>query len=339
MSFDIFLNKVTAKADLSTDDARAVFDQIFTGTVSADKLSSFLAALADKGETPDELLGAVQSMRSHMLSIKAPEGAIDIVGTGGDSRGSLNISTATALTVAACGVPVAKHGNRAVTSKSGASDVLAALGINLEPSFEVLEQCLAEAKICFLFAPRHHPAMRHVVDVRKNLKRRTIFNLLGPLTNPANVTKHVIGAYDLDWLGPMAEVLQQLGSTAAWLVHGHDGMDEITTTTETDVVELRLDGLKHFTLAPEQFGIRRAIPEALQGGDAAYNAAALRKLLNGEKGAYHDIVTLNAAAALVVAGKASHLPQGISLANAAIESGAARATLEKLVRLTNGHTA
>ena len=336
MAFGEFLNKAAGGNDLSAEEAQAAFDHIFTGEIASADIATFLKALSDKGESPDELLGAVRSMRSRMLPINAPRGAMDIVGTGGDHRGTLNISTAVALTVAACGVPIAKHGNRAVTSKSGASDVLAALGINLDAEFPVLERCLSEANICFLFAPRHHPAMRYVAQARKELGRRTIFNLLGPLTNPANVKRHLIGAYALDWLGPMAEVLKQLGSEAAWIVHGHDGMDEITTTAESDVVELRMDGLKHFTLAPEQIGLPRAKAEDLQGGDAAYNAAALKKLLGGERGAYRDIVVFNAAAALIVGGKASDLKHGAKLAGDALENGAVRDTLEKLVRLTNG---
>jgi anthranilate phosphoribosyltransferase len=274
-------------------------------------------------------------MRSRALTINAPLGTIDIVGTGGDHRNTLNISTAVALTVAACGVPVAKHGNRAVTSKSGSSDVLSALGINLSPEFDTLEECLNEANLCFLYAPRHHVAMRHVANVRKELGIRTIFNLLGPLTNPANVKRHLIGAYELEWLGPMAEVLKMLESEAAWLVHGHDGLDEITTTTMTDVVEMTPHRTHHFTISPQQFDIPVVEMSALRGGDAQHNATELQLLLGGAKGAYRDIVALNAAAALVVGGKSPDLAHGIRLAHASLDSGAAQETLEKVIRISN----
>jgi anthranilate phosphoribosyltransferase len=330
------LEKIEHGENLSVAEAQTAFDLIFDGNVPEDQIATFLLGLARKGETVDELLGAVTSMRGKMISIEAPPGAIDIVGTGGDVLGTLNISTATALVVAACGVPVAKHGNRSSTSRSGSSDILAALGIQLEPDLGIIERCLAEANICFLFARRHHPAMKHVANVRQKLGVRTIFNLLGPLTNPARVKRHLIGVYELEWLGPMAEVLKHLGSEAAWLAHGQDGMDEITTTMPTDIVELRLDGVCHFTLTPEQFGLTRASLDELKGGDANYNAAALKKLLAGDRSAYRDIVLMNAAAALTVAGKSADMQAGMKLAAAAIDRGEAQHTLDKLVRLTNG---
>jgi anthranilate phosphoribosyltransferase len=274
-------------------------------------------------------------MRAHALTINAPDAAMDIVGTGGDGHNTLNISTAVAFVVAACGVPVAKHGNRAATSRSGSSDLLAALGVHLEPAMSVLERCLAEANLCFLFAPRHHPSMRHVAPVRKKLGVRTIFNLLGPLTNPANVKRHMVGVYALEWLGPMAEVLKLLGSEAAWLAHGHDGMDEITTTTETDIVELRLGGIRHFSLSPEMVKLKRATLDDLRGGDGTVNAAAVRDLFSGKTGTYRDIVLFNAAAALIVAQKAHDLQDGIRIAEKALDSGAATRTLDALIRLTN----
>lgn len=283
MPLTSFLEKIEQKQDLSAEEARTAFDSVFEGTTPAAQIAAFLSGLHEKGETVDEVRGAVASMRSRMIAVPAPPGAMDIVGTGGDSHGTVNISTAAAFVVAACGVPVAKHGNRAASSKSGSSDVLRALGVNLEPPLPVLQRCLNEAHLCFLFAPRHHPAMRHVAEIRQQLKTRTIFNLLGPLTNPANVTRHLIGVYDLEWLGPMAEVLKSLGSKSAWLTHGHDGMDEITTSTATDVVELNRSGIKHFTLEPEQVGLPRARLEDLQGGDAGTNAALLRKVLQGQK--------------------------------------------------------
>ena len=329
------IRQLQNKQSLSVEETRGAFDAIFTGTIPEDQIAAFLLALHEKGETADEILGAVTSMRSHAITITAPENAIDIVGTGGDARGTLNISTAAALVVAGCGVPVAKHGNRAATSKSGSSDVLAALGINLEPPLPVLEQCLSEANLCFLFAPRHHPAMRHVAAVRKKLGVRTIFNLLGPLTNPANVKRHLIGVYSQNWLRPMAEVLHTLGRQTAWLTHGHDGMDEITTVTATDVVTLQNGTVNTFTLSPHDTAIPPPQPQDLQGGDAAQNAEAMKRLLSGEKSAYRDIVILNAAAALVVAGKTPALPQGLALAAESLESGAARDTLRKLIEVTN----
>jgi len=330
-----FLAKLQKRQALSVEQAQAAFDAIFTGSVPEEQIGSFLLALHEKGETTNEILGAVISMRAHAVTITAPENAIDIVGTGGDAHGTLNISTAAALVVAGCGVPVAKHGNRAATSKSGSSDVLAALGINLEPPLPVLEQCLAEANLCFLFAPRHHPAMRHVAAVRKKLGVRTILNLLGPLTNPAQVKKHLIGVYSKEWLRPMADVLHTLGSQTAWLTHGHDGMDELTTVTPSDVVALQNSAIKTFTLSPHDTGLQPPTPQDLQGGDATHNAEALKRLLSGEKSAYRDIVTLNAAAALLVADQATDLTHGITLAAESLDSGAARDTLQKLVEVTN----
>ncbi len=339
MPLKSILQKVENGQDLSAAEAHTAFDQIFEDKVPAEQIASFLLGLHKKGETVNELIGAVTSMRGKMISIKAPPGAIDIVGTGGDAQGTFNISTAVALVVAACGVPVAKHGNRASTSRSGSSDILAALGINLEPDLTILERCLNEAHLCFLFAPRHHPAMKHVAEVRRSLKSRTIFNLVGPLTNPANVKRHLIGVYELEWLGPMAEVLKELGSEDAWLAHGHDGMDEITTTSPTDIVELRNGQVRHFSLAPEELGLPRASLENLKGGDAAHNADALKKLLKGERGPYRDIVLMNAAAALAVAGKYEDLPHGIAKATEAIDNGLARRTLDILINLTNGRDA
>jgi len=332
------LQKIESGQDLSAEEARDAFDHIFEGKVPADQIDTFLAGLHKKGETVNELIGAVISMRGKMIAIKAPADAIDIVGTGGDAHGTLNISTAVALVVAACGAPVAKHGNRASTSKSGSSDVLTALGINLEPDLKVLEQCLREARLCFLFAPRHHPAMKHVAEVRRALKTRTIFNLVGPLTNPANVKRHLIGVYELEWLGPMAEVLKQLGSEAAWLAHGQDGMDEITTTAPTDIVELRNGLVRHFALTPEELKLPRARLENLKGGDATYNAGQLKKLLQGEPGPYRDIVLMNASAALIVAGKCDDLAHGLEKAIDAIDNGHAQRTLDLVVKLTNGST-
>ncbi|MGE3623351.1 MAG: anthranilate phosphoribosyltransferase [Bdellovibrionales bacterium] len=336
MPLDSVLKKLAKGDNLTLGEAQGAFDLIFTGEIPPADIATFLLDLCKKGETVDELLGAVASMRSRMITVKAPPGTIDIVGTGGDNHGTFNISTAVAIVTAACGVPVAKHGNRAASSRSGSSDILAALGLNLDADFDVLEQCLQEANLCFLFAPRHHTAMKHVADVRRKLGMRTIFNLVGPLTNPANVKRHLIGVYELEWLGPMAEVLKQLGSTAAWLVHGQDGMDEITTTAPTDAVELRGGCVRHFALTPEQLGVPRVRLDELKGGDAKRNAEELKRLLQGQRGPYRDIVLVNTAAALAVAGKYEDMKTGMSRAADAIDGGAARHTLDTLVRLTKG---
>ena len=334
MTIHSIISLVRSRQDLPADTCRAVFDQIFRGELSSSEIQQFLVALRDKGETVDEISGAAQSMRAHMQSLTAPDGAIDIVGTGGDGRNTLNVSTAAAIVVSACGVPVAKHGNRAASSRSGSSDALRELGVNLEPSWDALQRCANDLGLVFLFAPRHHPAMRHVIEVRRSIGTRTIFNVLGPLTNPANVKRHLLGVYDLELLGPLAEVLLALGSDAAWLAHGHDGCDEITITAPTDIVELKARQIVHMTVTPEEAGLGRASLEAIQGGDAAANAAAIRRLLAGEAGAYRDIVLLNAAAALIVTGKASDLRQGATLAAAAIDSGAAQEKLVKLCEMT-----
>jgi anthranilate phosphoribosyltransferase len=290
-------------------------------------------AMRVRGETVAELTGAVRAMRARMAAIEAPPGAIDIVGTGGDSSGSLNISTATALVVAGCGIPVAKHGNRALSSRSGAADALSALGVNLDVPMERLEEVLAEAGMVFLMAPRHHASMRHAAGPRVELGTRTIFNLLGPLANPARVKRQLTGAFGADWLRPMAETLGRLGTDRAWLVHGQ-GLDEIALCGETQVVELDRGRIREFAIAPEDAGLRRAPPEAVKGGDPAENAAALVALLEGAPGAYRDIVLLNAAAALVVAGHAADLKAGAAAAARSIDSGAATAVLARLRHAT-----
>jgi anthranilate phosphoribosyltransferase len=333
------LSKLTARQNLTAEETQDVFDQIFAGEVPREQMAALLLGLRNKGETVNELLGAVRSMRANMLPMNAPLDAIDVVGTGGDGHGTLNVSTAAAIVVAGCGVPVAKHGNRAASSLSGSSDTLGKLGINLEPGLAVLERCINEIGIVFLYAPRHHPAMRHVAEVRKELGVRTIFNLLGPMTNPANVKRHMIGVYGSAWLHPMAEVLNQLGSKHAWLVHGEglgrDGLDEVSTIGPTTVVELKDGNIEQFTISPEDVNIPRARLDDLKGGDASVNAEAIRRLLAGKHSPYRDIVLMNAAGALVVAGKASSFIQGLHLAAEAIDSGAAKDKLDKLVKITN----
>ncbi len=334
MTEDI-IAKILSRQDLSRDEARTAFDAMLSGDTEESRIEAFLLGLRAKGETVDEIFGAVQSMRSNMLAIKAPPNAIDIVGTGGDGLNTPNISTAAAIVVSSCGVPVAKHGNRAASGKSGSSDVLAALGVNLECQPAKLEKILSEIGIAFLFAPVHHPAMRHVAAVRRKLKVRTIFNLLGPLTNPARVKRHLIGAFAPEWLGPMAEALNLLGSETAWLTHGNDGMDEMSTTGPTDVVELRRGQMRHFAVHPQDAGLPKAALADLQGGDALRNAEMLRLLLDGQRGAYRDIVLLNSAAALIVAEKANTLAKGVVAAAAAIDDGKAREKLAALVETTN----
>jgi anthranilate phosphoribosyltransferase len=274
-------------------------------------------------------------MRAKVLPVRAPKGAIDTCGTGGDAQGTYNISTAAALVVAGAGVPVAKHGNRALSSKSGSADVLAALGVNLDCDLALVERSLAKNNIGFLMAPRHHAAMKHVGPARVELGTRTIFNLLGPLSNPAGATLQLIGVFHRQWVRPVAEVLAQLGSERAWVVHGSDGLDEITTTGATYIAELKGGRVTTFDVLPEDVGLARADPMALKGGDPTTNARAVREVLDGKPGAYRDIVALNAGAALVVAGRAADLKDGIALAVATIDSGKAKAALAGLVDTTN----
>ena len=275
-----------------------------SGEATPGQIGGFLMALRVRGETVDEISGAVATMRDKMLRVEAPEGAIDIVGTGGDGSHSLNISTASAFVIAGAGVPVAKHGNRGLSSQTGAADVLTALGVKIDLPPEAIGLCVAEAGVGFMFAPAHHPAMRHVGPTRAELGTRTIFNLLGPLSNPAGVKRQMVGVFAPEWIEPVAETLKALGAERAWVAHG-DGFDEITTTGETQVAELADGKVRVFTLTPEAVGLKRYRKEDLRGGDAAFNAAALRLLLNGAPGAYRDTVLMNAGAGLVVAGKAA----------------------------------
>jgi anthranilate phosphoribosyltransferase len=335
-SFKPYLAKVATGAALSQDEARAAFDALLSGEVTPAQGGAFLMALRVRGEAVDEIVGAVSALRGRMIRVEAPAGAIDIVGTGGDHSGSYNISTLAAMIVAACGVPVAKHGNRAASSRSGAADVLAALDVRLGLDPEGLERCLADAGLCFMFAQSHHASMRHVAPVRVELGTRTLFNLIGPLSNPAGVKRQLLGVFSPAWLEPLTAVLGQLGSTRVWTVHGSDGLDEITTTGPTEVVALEDGRLRRFTIDPRELGIALARPEDLKGGDPAENAAALRAVLDGRRTPYRDVAVLNAAAALVVAGAAGDLREGVERAAAAVDSGAARATLERLVAVSNG---
>lgn len=332
-----FKNLIAKAADgiaLTRDEAEAAFGVMMSGEATPSQIGGFLMALRVRGETVDEISGAVQSMRARMLKVKAPDNAMDIVGTGGDASGSYNISTCTAIVVAGCGVPIAKHGNRALSSKSGAADTLMALGINLELSPDGISKCINEAGLGFMFAPAHHAAMRFVGPTRVELGTRTIFNLLGPLSNPAGVKCQLVGVFSPEWVEPLAHVLKQLGSTSVWVVHG-DGLDEMTVTGDTNVAELKDGEIRTFTVSPKDAGLDTHTFEDLKGGDADHNAAALREVLTGKAGAYRDVVLLNAAASLMVAGIAGDLKEGVALAATSIDSGNASEVLEKLIAISN----
>jgi anthranilate phosphoribosyltransferase len=329
------LAKLATGATLNAEEAEAAFTVLMLGGATPAQIGALLMALRLRGETVDEITGAVRAMRAKALHVQAPEGAIDIVGTGGDGAGTFNISTSAALVVAACGVPVAKHGNRALSSKCGAADVLAALGVNLDAELPLVERAIREAGIGFLMAPRHHAAMRHVAGPRVELGLRTIFNLLGPLSNPANVKRQFTGAFARDWIEPMARVLGNLGCERAWVVHGSDGLDELTTTGASYVAELDAGAVRTFEVVPSDAGLPLARPEDLRGGDVETNAAAMRAMLGGEHGSFRDAVVYNAAAALLVAGRGTDLREGAERAADAIDAGRAKATLRRLVEITN----
>ena len=326
------LAKVGNGETLTLSEAERAFDIMTSGNATPAQMGAFLMGLKVRGETAEELAGGAKVLRDKVQRVQAPEGAIDIVGTGGDHHGTYNVSSCSALVVAGAGVPVAKHGNRAFTSKSGAADVLNALGINLDLPIETLEKSLMVAGVCFLMAPRHHSAMRNVAGPRVELApSRTIFNLLGPMSNPALVKRQLVGVFDRRWLRPVAEALGQLGLERALVVHGQDGMDEITTTTATWAASLENGKVTEIEIAPEEAGLPRASLAALKGGDPMHNADAIRGVLAGQRNAFRDIVVLNSAAALMVAGKAQDLKQGAEMATAAIDSGKARKALETLV--------
>ncbi len=330
-----WIAKVADGLSLTINEAENAFKTIMSGDATPSQIGGFLMALRVRGETVDELTGAAKAMRAKALQIKAPKNAIDVVGTGGDGTGTYNISTGAALVVAACGVPVAKHGNRALSSKSGAADTLAALGVNNDADFDLIKKSIWEANIGFLMAPRHHSAMRHVAGARVELSTRTIFNLLGPICNPSGVKRQLTGVYDKKWVRPIAETLKKLGSERAWVMHGSDGTDELTTTGSTYVSELKNGKITNFEVYPEDAGLPRTKLKNLKGGNALYNAEAIRLMLKGEPSAYRDIVIFNAAAALMIAGKAKILKEGAIIAAEAIDDGTAKSTLDKLVKITN----
>jgi len=332
--FRALIGKVATGASLTQEESAHAFDKMMSGEATPSQMGAFVMALRVRGETVDEIAGAVSTMRSKMLPVDAPAGAIDVVGTGGDAAGSYNISTCAAFIVAGAGVPVAKHGNRALSSKSGAADVLSALGVNIELKPEGIAKCIKEAGIGFMFAPSHHPAMKHVGPTRVELATRTIFNLLGPLSNPAGVKRQMVGVFARHWIEPLAKVLGALGSEKAWVVHGSDGLDEITTNGVTHVAELSGGKVRMFDIFPDDAGLKSSKPGELKGGEAIYNAEALRAVLDGQMGPFREVAVFNAAAALLVAGKADDLKAAAALAAKSIESGAAKARLEKLVAVS-----
>jgi anthranilate phosphoribosyltransferase len=325
--------RLAAGETLTDDEAEAAFDIIMSGEATPAQIGALLMAMRLRGETVAEITGAVRAMRARMTAIEAPAGAMDVCGTGGDGAGTLNVSSAVTFVVAGCGVPVAKHGNRALSSRTGGADVLTALGVNVDAPMDALPAILAEAGCVFLFAPRHHPSMRHAAGPRVELGTRTIFNLLGPLANPARVRRQLTGVFSPDWTRPMAETLLALGHDSAWIVHGQ-GLDELTVAGPNHVTALHDQEIRSFVLEPEDAGLPRSAIAAIRGGDAAFNAEALQSLLQGAIGAYRDTVLLNAAAALIVAGIAGDLREGVDLAAAAIASGAALAALETLRRVS-----
>jgi anthranilate phosphoribosyltransferase len=332
--FRPYLEQVQNGKTLSTDEAGCAFAAIMSGKVAEDDLADFLLTLAKRGAAISEIVGAAGAMRAEMRTIQAPPGAIDLCGTGGDGHGTFNISTATSFVAAACGVPVAKHGNRSASSRSGTADVLEHLGVKIDMTPAGAEACLRETNFCFLFAPHYHTAMKHVAAVRKQLGIRTIFNLLGPLSNPAGVKRQLMGVFAADFIAPLAEVLKELGSEKAWLVHGDDGLDELTTTAATHVAMLDGGQVTTRKVTPEEIGLPRVPLSAITGGDTPENAAALRRLLDGEKGPFRDIVILNAAAALIVADKVKTLTAGVAMATEALERGAAKEVLARVVALS-----
>src|ERR1700737_3602720 len=328
------LAHVAQGRSLSEYEAEAAFDIIMSGGATPSQMGAFLMALRVRGETVDEITGAARIMRAKAVVIDAPPGTIDTCGTGGDSSGSFNISTASALVVAGCGVPVAKHGNRALSSKSGSADVLTALGVNIDAALAIVRQCLWEIGIGFMMAPRHHSATRHVAPARVELGTRTIFNLLGPLSSPASAPRQLVGVFAPEWVRPMAEVLGRLGLERAWVVHG-SGLDELTTAGVTTVAALEDGKVETFEIAAKDVGLPPARLEDLRGGAPQHNAGLMRDLLAGAGGPLRDIVLLNSGAALLVAGQATDLEAGIELAARSIDSGAARRVLRDLVARTN----
>ena len=329
------IQKVSTGAALDEDEIESALDIMSSGAATPVQMGAFLMALRVRGETVGEITGAARLLRRRMLPVEAPAGAVDIVGTGGDSHGTYNVSTCAAIVAAGAGAKIAKHGNRSVSSISGASDVLGALGVKLDVGPQTVARAIAGAGVGFMWAPMHHPAMKQWAPVRAELGIRTIFNLLGPICNPAGVTRQILGVFDKTWVEPIAHVLKNLGAEHVWVVHGSDGMDELTTTGTSFVAELKDGDIALFEVTPEDAGLKRASLADLKGGDARANAAAMRMVLQGEPGPFRDIVLLNAAAALIVAGKAANLADGVERAARAIDGGSALTALDRLVAITN----
>ena len=332
------LDVVASGRPLTRGEAEAAFSTMMSGEATPSQIGAFLMGLRVRGETVDEIAGAVRVMRAKMTKVEAPPNAIDIVGTGGDASGSYNVSTCAAIVAAAAGAVVAKHGNRALSSRSGAADTLEALGVALSPDPANIARCIREVGLGFMFAPNHHAAMRHVGPSRVELGTRTVFNLLGPLSNPAGVRRQVVGVYASEWVEPLAHVLKELGCERAWIVHG-EGLDELTVTGPTEVAELADGAVRTFTIEPRDCGLAAHRAAALKGGEAAENAEALRAVLAGKLGAYRDITLINAGAALLVSGIATDLRAGVERAAAAIDEGRAREVLSRLVAVSNGRAA
>jgi len=333
--FKSIIGKVATGATLSREEAASAFDSMMSGEATPSQMGGLLMALRVRGETVDEITGAVSAMRAKMMRVTAPADAVDIVGTGGDGSGSVNVSTCASFIVAGAGVPIAKHGNRALSSRSGAADVLASLGVKIDLTPEQVGRCVKETGIGFMFAPSHHPAMKNVNPTRLELATRTIFNLLGPLSNPAGVRRQMVGVFSRQWVQPLAQVLKNLGADSVWVVHGSDGLDEITLTGPSFVAALENGEIRSFEVTPEEAGLGRAGGEGLKGGDANANAVALQSVLDGKPSAYRDVALLNAAAALVVAGKARTLKDGVALGTKSLDSGAAADKLKQLIAVSN----
>ncbi len=334
-NFRTLLGKVADGNFLTLEEAKQAFSIIMNGEATPAQTAGLLMGLRVRGESIDEISGGAIAVREKVDAIDAPEGAIDTCGTGGDAKGTFNISTGAAIVAAACGVPVAKHGNRAVSSNSGSADVLMELGVNIDANTLLIKHAFTEAGIGFLMAPRHHKAWRYVAPIRAELGSRTIFNLLGPSANPAGVTRQIMGVYDRSWLEPIAAVLRNLGSEKAWVIHGSDGIDELTTTGVSHVVELSEGKFRSFEIVPEDVGLSRASISDIRGGNAKFNADAMNSMLNGKLGPIRDIVLLNASAAIFVAGRVNNLSEGVKEAEKAIDCGAAMTTLRKLIEITN----
>lgn len=329
------ISKVATGATLTREETAAAFEIMMSGQATSSQIGGLLMGMRVRGETVEEVTGAASAMRSKMLRVSAPPDPVDIVGTGGDALGSVNVSTCASFIVAGADVPVAKHGNRAVSSLSGAADVLARRGVKVDLPPVSVARCVHEAGIGFMLAPIRHRAMHHVARIRAALGTRTIFNLVGPLANPAGVKRQIVGVFSRRWVQPLAQVLKNLGAESVWVVHGSDGLDEITLTGPSFVAAIERDAIRTFEVTPEDAGLARCHNEALRGGNADANAIALQSVLNGMPSPYRDVALLNAAAAMIVAGHATSLRDGVALGQESLNSGAAAARLKHLIAISN----